>query len=57
MTNLTDIEKQELAQEIMNLLLAMSQGVGDGDVEIVQTLANINSLLAYHKTGTLVKIV
>ncbi len=57
MMNLTDNEIQELARLILDWLQAQAQGVGDGDVEVVGTLANINSLLAYQKTGTLVKIV
>ena len=57
MMNLTDNEIQELGRLILDWLMAQSQGVGDGDVEVVGTLANINSLLAYQKTGTQVKIV
>ena len=57
MMNLTDNEIQELGRLILDWLQAQAQGVGDGDVEVVGTLANINSLLAYQKTGTLVKIV
>ena len=47
MMNLTDNEIQELARLILDWLMAQSQGVGDGDVEVVGTLANINSCLLY----------
>lgn len=57
MIEITKENLQELALLVRDELIKTSQGVGDGDVDIVNTLSNINSLLAYQKSGAICKIV